>query len=285
MANTNLKNARQSAGLTAEEFANIIKVDPKSVQRWVDGPTRPYPRNRAAIARALNLTGYALWPDETQPPATHAGAGSEATGTWGQADSDNAPDPVEFISSNDGTIDIIDTAGGIELTARLLAALIGEASIGRHVRVATSRPRRRLKQLIGRDHIEVRIIDAGLAHSIVRAGDTMLLTFSVSDEPDLPPPLLQLSRQTDSGLFDRLADNFIPLWDDTDDDTLTNPTQLDPYLTNSDQDDEDAEAYSSGPAEPGTPPPLESSETPRPTGTLANAEPQQTPRRWPRQPG
>jgi len=52
MTDTNLKNALRRAGMTPEEFAEIVQVDPKTVQRWVAGTTIPYPRHRATIARA-----------------------------------------------------------------------------------------------------------------------------------------------------------------------------------------------------------------------------------------
>ncbi|MBV9363196.1 MAG: helix-turn-helix transcriptional regulator [Solirubrobacterales bacterium] len=53
MADTNLKDALRRAGMTPEEFAEVVGVDPKTVQRWVAGSTTPYPRHRATIARAL----------------------------------------------------------------------------------------------------------------------------------------------------------------------------------------------------------------------------------------
>jgi len=98
MANENLKTALKDAGLTAEEFAAIIQVDPKTVQRWVAGTATPYPRHRQATARALDTPEQRLWPDTAPSPpddADHsrqpaAGAGDQpatagdVTGSWGR---------------------------------------------------------------------------------------------------------------------------------------------------------------------------------------------------------
>jgi DNA-binding transcriptional regulator YdaS (Cro superfamily) len=270
MATENLKNALQNAGLTPEEFADIIKVDPKSVQRWVDGPTKPYPRNRAAIARALNLTEHDLWPEATPPQTIHAGAGerqgaaSEVTGTWASATGEEAPDPVALIQNSDGAIDLLDNGRGIELTTPLRDTLVEQANAGRHVRLLTCLPKRRLEPLIGHRQIEVRVIDACPDHSLFRARGTMLLTFNLAGDGDQAPPLLKLTRTTDGGLFDRLANNFEALWEYTDA-TLTDAKQLDAYLTNIDEDDVN-------------------DDWPLPPGQGERAEPERIQRRWPRRP-
>ena len=123
MAETNLKNALRRAGMTPEEFADIVRVDPKTVQRWVAGTTIPYPRHRATIARALDLTEHDLWPDQTPPPAPGSepadrdpAAGSEVTGTWAHHTDETAPDPIAFLSNTDGPIDLLENVRGIQLT-------------------------------------------------------------------------------------------------------------------------------------------------------------------------
>jgi transcriptional regulator with XRE-family HTH domain len=288
MANENLKHALQRAGLTVEEIADIIKVDPKTVQRWAAGRT-PYPRHRATIARALDLSEHELWPDAVPRPsadsARREGAvgESEVTGTWAYATGEGAPDPIAFISNADGPIDLLDNGRGIALTDGLLGAIAEPASAGRHVRLLTSLPKPRLEPLIRKDDIEIRVIDAPTEHSLLRVGDTMLLTFNLADEGDQPSPLLKLQRATDDGLFDRLADNLDTLWDDADE-TLTDLQQLDAYLTNTDEDEDDEAGDWADPTEPNAlataepPHPASHDETPTPTET------EQTQRRWPRRP-
>jgi transcriptional regulator with XRE-family HTH domain len=281
MANENLKNALQKAGVTAEEFADIIKVDPKSVLRWLTGSTKPYPRNRAAIARALDLTEHDLWPDHT--PATISagaaasdGAASDVTETWAHASDENAPDPVSFIAVADGAIELLDNGRGIEMDGALIAAVIEQADGGRKVRLITSLPKPRLQPLIGRGKIDVRVIDGTSGHSLIRVGEAMLFTFDLAGEGEHPPPLLKLQRMAAGGLFDRLAGNFQALWDGAEV-NLTEPAQLDAYLTNTDEDDLDDDwVVASG---SGTPRPPDAS----PVSPSA-AKPELAPRRWPRRP-
>jgi transcriptional regulator with XRE-family HTH domain len=273
MGHENLKNALQQAGLTAEELADIIRVDPKSVQRWLTGPTKPYPRHRAKIARALNLTEDQLWPEDSDATASASvGAGpdavsrSEATGTWGYATDATAPDPVEFISTSDGAIDLLDNGRGIELTATLRDTLVAQAEAGRSVRLLTCLPKPQLEPLISYREIEIRVLDGGTNHSVVRVGDAILLTFNLADEADQPPPLLKVERTAAGGIFDRLAENFETLWDDETTETLKDAGQLDNYLTNTDDDDMDEDRLD-------------------PAGQEMPHTPEQTQRRWPRRPG
>lgn len=78
MADTNLKSALRRAGITPEEFAEIVRVDPKTVQRWGcrgQRPVSPAPfddRSRARSHRTGSL------PERTPPPAADL---TRATGT------------------------------------------------------------------------------------------------------------------------------------------------------------------------------------------------------------
>jgi len=245
MANENLKNALRDANLTPEEFDAIVHVDPKTVQRWVAGTTNPYRRHRATVARALDLTEDQLWPVTAPSPSTgvevssqpDAGSGSELAGIWGYATDEDAPDHVAFIADSDGPIDILDNGHGIDPTNALLTAIIEQATAGRHVRLLTCLPTLQLEPLIGQPEIEVRVLDSGSSHSLLRPGDAMLLTFNLAHEPDQPSPLIRLELTASRGLFGRLADNFDALWDSADT-TIKAAEHLDAYLTNTDEDDE-----------------------------------------------
>lgn len=300
MANEQLKNALRDAGLTPEEFAEIVRVDPKTVGRWLAGATTPYPRHRASIARALDLTEHQLWPDETPAPAPAPGPaghdaapGSEMTGAWAYDTDETAPDPITFVTATAGAIDLIDNGRGIQLTKDLLAALAEQANAGRHVRLLTGHPKPRLEPLIGRERIEICVIDAGPEHSLLRVGDTMLLTFNLSAEADRPPPLLKLQRTAEGGLFDRLADNIETLARDAIE-TLTTIRQLDAYFTNADEDDlyfDDDDPHDDfedeDPSDRAEPSELTAADPPAPAPTVATpirSDPDQAERRWPRRP-
>ncbi|MFD9162413.1 helix-turn-helix domain-containing protein [Streptomyces sp. NPDC059558] len=69
--NARLYDAVFASGLTYEEIAERLAVDPKTVERWVNEPgRRPYARHAHAVARVLNTTPSELWPSmRPQEPA------------------------------------------------------------------------------------------------------------------------------------------------------------------------------------------------------------------------
>ena len=282
MADTNLKKALRRAGLTPEELADVVGVDPKTVQRWVVGTSKPYPRHRSTIARALDLTEHDLWPDDTPPATTGSGpsapataAGSEITGSWAHDTHEGAPNPVAFLSNTDGPIDLLENFRGIQLTPELANALSGHAAAGRQIRVLTNRPIRRVEPLLGHEHVEIRFTEY-LEHSLLRAGDAMLLALILDYEQDQPPPLLELHRTTDDGLFDRLLANLQTIADNAEG-PITTPEQLNRYRTNADDETEEDEEDRTEALEP----------RPRPARSAVD-EPtlpeEQSERRWPRRP-
>src|SRR3954469_10531162 len=62
MPNERLRTAMLERGITPADLAETLKVDPKSVERWVSGRT-PYRRHRYAVAAQLGLDEVYLWPD------------------------------------------------------------------------------------------------------------------------------------------------------------------------------------------------------------------------------
>lgn len=211
MANEHLKNALRGAGLTIEQFAEIINVDPKTVQRWVAGRT-PYPRHRATIARALDLPEHELWPRDVQPPAADSErerlTAGEVTGSWGHSNDPGAPEPITFLSEGADRIEILDAGGALLQAPGLLDALRDRAFDGSEVRVLPATPH---KFLADRRGIEVRIVNASPGLALLRADDTMLLAITLDGAS--PPALVELRRHDRDGLFDRLADHFQSLWD------------------------------------------------------------------------
>ena len=50
------------AGLTEDDLAARLGVDPKTVRRWVEGRAMPYRRHRWALAALLSTAETDLWP-------------------------------------------------------------------------------------------------------------------------------------------------------------------------------------------------------------------------------
>jgi lambda repressor-like predicted transcriptional regulator len=270
MANEHLKNALRHAGLTVEQFAAIINVDPKTVQRWVAGRT-PYPRHRQTVARALDLTEHELWPHDVPPPADPGPSDrpgtAEVTGSWGRTSDPGAPDPVTILADTVQRIDVLENdTGALLLIPGLLDTLHHRALDGSEVRVLTATPLPQLGPLIGQEGVELRIAAVRSAPALLRAGDTMLLTIPLAD-PGVPA-LLSLRRQNDDGIFDRLTDHFQTLGDTAR--IPTSPTQLtEPQPAADGPTSQPHDPESAGPARPQEKPATPTTEPPR---------------RWPRRP-
>jgi DNA-binding transcriptional regulator YdaS (Cro superfamily) len=268
MPNDRLKNSLRKAGLTSEQFAEIITVDPKTVQRWVAGRT-PYPKHRTTKSRALDVPEHDLWPDVVPPPpaetaTTERPAVGDVTGSWGQSSHPDAPDHVSLLADRVERIDVLD-ADGAQLSAEgLLDALRDQAFDGCEARLLTPTPAQQLATLVGQDGIELRIATTPSTLAFLRADDTMLVTIPLAGAGD--PILLQLRRLTDAGAFDRLTDHFEALWHQAS--PVTNPRQL-----------IEAAARARGSTlphqQPSWPPPADTQAAP------SSPSPRPAPRRWP----
>src|SRR4051794_30141848 len=62
MPNERLRTAMLERGITPSDLAEALRVDPKSVERWISGRT-PYRRHRYAVAARLGVDEVYLWPD------------------------------------------------------------------------------------------------------------------------------------------------------------------------------------------------------------------------------
>ncbi|GAA0736417.1 XRE family transcriptional regulator [Dactylosporangium roseum] len=62
MPNERLRTAMLERGLTPVDLADVLEVDPKSVERWIAGRL-PYRRHRYAVAARLGVDESYLWPD------------------------------------------------------------------------------------------------------------------------------------------------------------------------------------------------------------------------------
>ncbi|WP_249012272.1 helix-turn-helix transcriptional regulator [Conexibacter sp. DBS9H8] len=237
--NQNLKNALADAGLSIEEFASILSVDPKSVGRWIAGTSTPYPRHRAAISRALALDETVLWPEHapTPPAASNpsnargasAAAGGQVT-AWADSSDPSAPDPVAFIAAADRPIDILCDDIWFELAGPISDALIARARAGHCVRVATTAPRPNLAPLVRQTGLELRCV-AVSGVDLVHAEPTMLIATPLGGFLDQPLALLQAEADGADGLYDRLAAHFNTAWNESVE-VISTVDELEAYHTN-----------------------------------------------------
>ncbi|MBV9836825.1 MAG: hypothetical protein JO156_01810 [Solirubrobacterales bacterium] len=240
MANERLRQAIYHAGLDPDQFAELIKVDVKTVHRWLAG--RPaYPRHRASAANALGLQEHELWPDTTPVPVAGHDLRREVKAVFASAEHPDAPNwrdlldhAVEQIELlGDSLIEILATPGVIDTLAakatsgcqvRILisaadsiflearAAELGQQGqdyIGRtplHREVETARGH--LEPLTRHDAIELRQFYADPRYTILRFDEQMLVSLHLRRVPAAQAPLLELHREHDGGLFDEFSNHL-----------------------------------------------------------------------------
>lgn len=209
------QDALTRAGLSPDEFADIVRVDVKTVRRWLGGRT-PYPRHRIRVANALDTTEHALWPN-TVPAPTATGAdelATHATGDaiagYGYATDPAVPDATKLFRAAVEQIDILFPY--LEPRTGLVELFRTRAADGCRIRLITEDPDERIEPLLGVDAIEVRGSPAGEDHVFFRADDEMVLLLTRIGSPDTWAPVIHLRRQVDDGLFDRLAEDFDDRW-------------------------------------------------------------------------
>ncbi|MDC0980300.1 helix-turn-helix transcriptional regulator [Bdellovibrionales bacterium] len=66
-----IKKARDAAGLTQADLAEMVKVEPASVSRWEQGQSMPRPKRVKEIAKALNRDVDWLVGIEPRPEKKH----------------------------------------------------------------------------------------------------------------------------------------------------------------------------------------------------------------------
>jgi transcriptional regulator with XRE-family HTH domain len=266
LENEHLRAAIRSAGLTLEEFADIVGVDVKTVQRWLAGRT-PHPANRARVAGALDASEHELWPDAAPPPAASPEDGrpapvlTDVISGFGHATDPGAPNPVDVLRSATERIELIAS----NVMPGLVDLLLEKAADGCHVRAIIEDPDGHVEPLLGADGIELHASAGGEEFGLYRADDQMLLVLHRIGVLSESPPAIVLQRRTSDGLFDRLTKEFDERWDDTT--PLSSRERLHAYLAEVDLEpspESDAEP------EPVTPP------SPMPTDARPDA-----PRRWP----
>jgi transcriptional regulator with XRE-family HTH domain len=279
LENEQLRTAITRAGLTFEEFADIVQVDVKTVQRWLAGRTAPYPRNRARVAGALDTTEHALWPNAVPEPtapgaselATHATG--DAIAGYGHATDPAVPDVDELLRAAVERIEIVipDLRSG----AGLIQPFRTSAANGCRVRLIIEDPDERVQPLLGVDAIEVRASRAGEDHVFFRADDEMLVVLVHIGSAGASPPVIHLRRQADDGLFDRLVEDFENRWLKAS--PLATREQLHAYLA-----DTELELGPEPEHSPEAGPP--SATAPARPPAAPTASPADAPRRWPRRP-
>jgi transcriptional regulator with XRE-family HTH domain len=272
VANENLRAALERAGLAADDLAQIVQVDIRTVRRWLSGGT-PYPRQRAKVARALDSTEHDLWPEiataPSRPPSPRSGESSDLLVGYPAASDPDAPAREALMRDATDRIELLgNTLTGTLGTPGVSDLLISKASDGCAVRILIYDSHEHLGPLLDAAGVEIRLLEMPADYTIHRVDDQLLLTLhAVGPDPD-SGPLIHLRRLAPAGMFDRLADYYDHLWDQT-----PEPLRPDPDHPPEDDEDEDEDPQTDARLPLGEPPAAGHSDRSA-----------RSPRRWPRRP-
>jgi hypothetical protein len=238
MANERLRSAMAKAQADIEAITQATGVDPKTVQRWLNGRI-PHPRHRWAIANMLGEDEGYLWPAARPDLSPGAEATSEVVAAYGhRADIPNTR-WSDLLATARRQIDLLGYAFLFlpEQFVDLALSIEHKCASGCKVRIALADPdgtqtqeRDALERLDGtlpariratlghlRDvltipGVELRLHNVHLYNAIYRFDDEMIVTPYLYRAHGFQHPAFRLRRLGPYGVFASFADQFETIW-------------------------------------------------------------------------
>ena len=240
MVNERLRQAILDAGLSLDDLAAEICVDPKSVERWITRGRVPHPANRAKAARVLGLDESVLWP-QLEDARARTVVGSEVLRVYPDRGAVPPGSWYEFISSAKEHVDVLVYAGLFLSDGRAdLATLLqrkGEEGVpirmllgdpeseavarrGREERVGDAMVARirlsmsYLAPTFGTPGVDVRLHDTTLYNSIYRFDDDLLVNTHAYGAVAAKSPVMHIRRIAGGRLFAHYLASFERVWEE-----------------------------------------------------------------------
>jgi hypothetical protein len=240
MPNDRLRDVLLGKGLTPEDVAAHLGVDPKTVERWITLGRTPYPRHRHAIAVMTGESETYLWPGALPSYRRTEVAQSEIVQVYPHRNSVTADLWDALLEKAATYVDIL-VYVGMFMTEKpdLLKTLRDKAENGARVRLlfgardAPAVTQRSIDEGIGEhtiaakiDHalaffgaltrapgIEIRTHATVLYNSIYRFDDQMIVNPHVYGKIAAHAPALHLRRLSAGDLFTTYEDSFTAVWE------------------------------------------------------------------------
>lgn len=236
--NERLRSAMVRSRISIEDIRREVGVDPKTVQRWLNG-RRPHQRLRWALAAMLDEDEGYLWPRTADELTTGAGSTAELVSAY--AHRANVPTQVwtRLVDDARRQVHVLGYAVLflIEAYPGLAQRLVAKASDGCEVRVALADPasdevaardaeeglrgglvarvRTAMKHLapVAEAQLpELRLHHTPMYNSLFRFDERMLVTPHLFGRSGFEAPTLHLRRLGDGGIFDTFAQHFEDTW-------------------------------------------------------------------------
>ena len=226
--NESLRRALLRAGLSEEDVAARLEVDPKTVRRWVEGRV-PHPRHRWVLVDLLGAGEADLWPQlraagpmpaEVQEVYPHLGA--VPLDVWlclfrsaGQR-IDILTESGDSVIEDPGVQDVLAGKGRAGITVRICLVdpgLTGEGGQNTARMASASRRPILAEALSGTGRcVEVRRRRGPLYAAIYRADDELLVSQRAYGILPAQAPVLHLRGGADGALATAYIESFDGLW-------------------------------------------------------------------------
>lgn len=237
MANERLRGAIASAGRTPAEVSALLRVDPKTVERWVTKDRIPHRSTRLALAELLGVGESYLWPALAADAKVRSASRAELVEFYPSRSAVPVDLWMRLVEDARESFDLLVFAGlflpeHVELVPRLVRA----ARKGVRVRVLLGDPdceavalrgdeeglgdgmahRVRLSlryfQEAGASGVDVRLHRTTLYASILRGDRTALVNTHVYGAPAAQSPVLHLQQVPGGRVFDHYIASFDRVW-------------------------------------------------------------------------
>ena len=237
MPNERLRTALLERGVTPAELAEALRVDPKSVERWISGRI-PYRRHRYAVATHLGVDEVYLWPDALNASQVANASEGEIINIYPHRWTVPSDLWRNFFSNAEQEIGVLVYSGlFLSEDAGVRRIFREKADAGARVRVLLGDPASEevaqrdadegieslgakiknalvmYRPLFGLDGIEFRLHRTVLYNSIYRADDQLLVNTHIYGSPASQAPVFHLRRVAGGGMVTTYLESFDRVWD------------------------------------------------------------------------
>lgn len=238
MPNERLRTSLLERGLTPADLATALRVDPKSVERWISGRT-PYRRHRYAVAAKLGVDEAYLWPDALSRNQIADASESEIVNIYPhrwtvpsemwRSFFEAAEDDIGilvysgfFLAENAGVRKIFREKADAGARVRILlgdpdSKAVSQRGVDEDVDDAMAAKIRNAlvlyRPLLNLDGIEFRLHETVLYNSIYWADDQVLVNTHIYGTPATHAPVLHLRRVAGGNMVSTYLESFERVWD------------------------------------------------------------------------
>ena len=240
--NDRLRQAMESAGISADRLAEVVAVDPKSVWRWTNKGVVPRRIGmKARVAEVLGMEGTEIWPQPPRPVGVTEDreVTEEIVTVWAHRADVPKARWWTMLSAAEHNIDLLGYAMQFlpEDHSQLDRLLIDKATAGCSVRIALANPDSpyvaerdeeeglggtlpdrirttvdHFQPLFGVEGIDLRFHQTRMYNSVFRGDDQMFVTPHLYALKGYRAPLFHIRRSTDDGVFDGFVAHFERVW-------------------------------------------------------------------------